>query len=577
MSQDQTIPTVGRTIRVCGHAFGAIFVISAIVNLLMLTGPVFMLQVYDRVLASGSTPTLLVLAGIAIGLYLTSGLLDILRLRALNRIAMRVYAKLSGPAFRANLRMPMVAGRRAASINPHRDVEAIRKFLGSPGPAAIFDLPFMPFYFLLIFLFHQWLGALAVGGGVVIGVLVVANEFLSRGPSRDLSASSGQQSRMMSTARRNAESITAMGLFDNLATRYSGAVEEQYRRQQAMSDHGTLFSSTIKMTRLMLQSAMLGLGAWLVILQEVSPGVMIASSIIMARALAPIEQAVSHWPSFIAARQATTRLNETLKACRDQPATAGLPAPRAGLKVEGLATAAPGDEALLLQDASFELRAGDGLGIIGPSGSGKSSLARALVGVWPQLAGSVRLDGATLDQWTEAERGAFIGYLPQDVELFDGTVAENICRFSAEPQIEQVLEAANLAGIHEMIVGLPEGYETQIGEFGTRLSAGQRQRLGLARALYGSPFLVVLDEPNSNLDTMGERALTQAMKAVRARGGIVIVIAHRASALSAVNRGLVIQNGHQVQFGDRDAVMGKVVPVPRPARNATHEPERASR
>ncbi|WP_265502023.1 type I secretion system permease/ATPase [Paracoccus beibuensis] len=556
-------PTVRRSISAFRLAFVAIFAISAVLNLLMLTGPIFMLQVYDRVLASNSVPTLLALAGIAILLYLVSGMLDILRLRALNRIAMGVYARLSGPTFSVNLRMPILIGRAAAGVSPSRDLDAIRRFLGSPGPAAICDLPFMPFYFLIIFLFHPWMGILAVAGGAAIFVLVVLNEILSRTPSKQLSESSGLQSALMSTARRNAEAINAMGMGDSLGTRYSAAVERHYLRQQAVSDHGNLFSSIIKTLRLMLQSAMLGLGAYLVIYQEVSPGVMIASSIIMARALAPIEQAVSQWPAFVASRQATVRLDQALQACAQSAATAGLPAPTVDLRVEGLATAAPGSQAPFLQNVAFELKAGDGLGVVGASGSGKSSLARALVGVWPSMAGSIRLDGATLDQWSDGERGRFIGYLPQDVELFDGTVAENICRFSSEPDIDQILQAANAAGIHHMIAGLPDGYQTQIGDSGNFLSGGQRQRLGLARALYGNPFLLVLDEPNSNLDTLGERALTDALKAVRARGGIVIVIAHRPAALAAVNKTLMIQNGTQVQFGDRDEVLRKVVPANR--------------
>lgn len=561
MLQSKSQKPVHHALRACSGAMLAIVLVSAVVNVLMLTGPLFMLQIYDRVLASSSVPTLVVLAGIAIGLYLMGGMLDILRLRALNRIAMRVYARLSGPAFRANMRMPVLMGRRAAGMAPHRDLEAIRRFLGSPGPAAIFDMPFMPFYFLLIFLFHAWLGTLAVVGGVVIACLVITNEYLSRGPSRELSGTSGAQSRLMGAARRNAEVLTSMGMFDSLSRRYSGAVEEHYLRQQAMTDHSNFFSSVIKMLRLMLQSAMLGLGAFLVIQQEITAGVMIAASIIMARALAPIEQAVSHWPSFVAARQAAGRFDEAVQACGDPAATEGLPAPTETLRVEGLATAAPGEQAPLLQGVGFELRAGDGLGVVGPSGAGKTSFARALMGIWPALHGSVRLDGATLDQWPEAERGRFVGYLPQDVELFDGTVAENICRFAAEPDIMAILKAAKLAGIHQMVTALPEGYETVIGENGARLSAGQRQRIGLARALFGDPFLVMLDEPNSNLDMVGERALTTAIGEVRARGGIVVVIAHRPSALTALNKVLMIQDGQQVQFGDRDEVLDKVVPV----------------
>jgi ATP-binding cassette, subfamily C, bacterial PrsD len=559
--------SVASAIRTCRSAFLGIFIVSAVINLLMLTGPLFMLQVYDRVLASGSVPTLIVLAGIALGLYLFSGVLDILRSRALTRISMRVYARLSDPVLRANIRMPIVGGHKAAGVHPGRDLDAVRRFLASPGPAAIFDLPFMPFYFMIIFLFHFWLGVLSLVGGLLIFGLVVANELMSREPTRELGSRSGAQSKVMDSARRNAEVISAMGMLGRLSERFSELMAPHVAAQQAAADRSNFFSSVIKLLRLVLQSAMLGLGAYLAILQEITPGVMIASSIIMARALAPIEQAVSHWPSFVASRQATARLDQALQDTDRQTASGGLPLPTQDVTIMELATSAPGEPVVLLQGVALQLKAGDGLGVIGPSGSGKTSLARALVGVWPHLRGAVRLDGSTLDQWSEDERSKIIGYLPQDVELFDGTVADNICRFEKKPDMLAIVQAAKLAGVHRLIANLPDGYGCVVGEGGARLSAGQRQRLGLARALYANPFMIVLDEPNSNLDIEGEQALTAAISEVRARGGIVVVIAHRTSALSAVNKVLMIQNGQQVAFGDRDDVLSGLAVLDRPAAN----------
>jgi PrtD family type I secretion system ABC transporter len=556
------MPTVADAIRVCRWAVIGIFVVSAALNLLMLTGPLFMLQVYDRVLASGSVPTLLVLGGIALALYALSGTLDILRSRALLRISMRVYARLSHPALRANIQMPIIAGQKAAGVHPGRDLDAVRRFLGSPGPGAIFDLPFMPFYFLIVYLFHPWLGLLSIAGGGLIFALVVANEFSARGPARELAGRSAVQAKLVDGARRNAEVITAMGMLGRVGAAYQEKLEAYAHAQQVSSDRGNFYSCVIKPLRLVLQSAMLALGAYVAILQEITPGVMIASSIIMARALAPIEQAVSHWPSFIAARQAAQRLTDTLKQCPADGGAEGLPLPQRELRVADMATSAPGEPVVLLQNVAFDLVAGDGLGIIGPSGSGKTSLVRALVGVWPVLRGSIRLDGSTLDQWCEADRGCFIGYLPQDVELFEGTVAENIARFRKDAELAEVVAAANLAGVHRLIASLPDGYNTMVGEGGARLSAGQRQRIGLARALFGNPFLVVLDEPNSNLDTEGEKALTDALLELRRKGSIVVVVAHRKSALAAINKVLLVQSGQQKDFGARDQVMNKLAVLP---------------
>ncbi|MEO3386342.1 type I secretion system permease/ATPase [Mesorhizobium sp. CAU 1741] len=567
MLKRRASPSVGEAIKTARSAFLGIFVVSAVINGLMLTGPLFMLQVYDRVLASGSVPTLVVLSVIALALYLVSGMLDILRSRALNRISMRVYNALSNPVLRANMQMPIVGGQKASSVQPGRDLDAVRRFLASPGPAAVFDLPFMPFYFLLIFLFHPWMGFLALAGGALIFTLVVSNELTSRAPTRELNGRSANQSKMMESSRRNAEVVGAMGMLDRISDRFGDMLAPYYAAQEAASDRSNFYSSVIKMLRLVLQSAMLGLGAYLAIHQQITAGVMIAASIIMARALAPIEQAVSHWPSFVASRQASARLNEAFKQCPEDNGLAGLPLPTQEVRIEQLATGAPGDGQVILQGVDFTLHAGDGLGVIGSSGSGKTSLVRALVGVWPILQGAARFDGSTITQWAENDRGRFIGYMPQDVELFDGTVADNISRFAKDPNVLDIVAAAKLAGVHRLIVGLPEGYNCMVGEGGARLSAGQRQRIGLARALFGNPFLLVLDEPNSNLDVEGEQALTLAMNAVRERGGIVVVVAHRTSALAAVNKVLILQNGQQLSFGAREDVLANVTVLARPSES----------
>lgn len=550
--------SVADAIRTCRSAFWGIFVISAVLNILMLTGPIFMLQVYDRVLSSSSVPTLVVLSVITLSLYLFSGMLDILRSKALLRISMRVYTRLCNPSLRANIRLPVLLGSKGSGVHPGRDLDTIRRFLGSQGPASIFDLPFMPLYFALVFIMHSALGYLALAGGALIFVLVICNEFASRSPTKEVGMRTAAQSKIMDSARRNSEVVNAMGMLGRLSDRFSELVEPYYFSQQMATDRSNFYSSVIKLLRMILQSAMLALGAYLAIKQEISGGVMIASSIIMARAIAPIEQAVGQWPSFIACRQAAGRLNQVLLQCDVDKGLEGLPLPRQELTVQDAATSAPGEPLVLLEGVEFSLQAGDGLGIIGGSGSGKTSFARALVGVWPVLKGAIRLDGSTIDQWSDQDRGRFIGYLPQDVELFEGTVAENIARFDKDADVVAIVAAAKMAGIHNLIAGLPEGYNTMIGEAGARLSAGQRQRVGLARALFGNPFLVVLDEPNSNLDVEGEQALSRAMMDIRERGGIVVVVAHRASALAAVNKVLIIQNGQQVAFGDKDQILSNV-------------------
>lgn len=538
--------------------YAGVGVLSLVINLLMLTGPMFMLQIYDRVLASHSVPTLVIIASFAGMLYLFFALLEGIRARGLSRISQEIDARLSRTAFLANMRVPLRMGNAGKNVDPIRDLETMRQFWGGQGPAALFDIPWMPIYLGLVFVLHFWLGILALAGAVIILSLVLANEFLSRTPSKELAGQNAQRSNTRSGARRNAEVVRALGMSQTLTTKWDQANARFYEAQTKAGDRASLFATAIKAFRFLLGSAVLAVGAWLAILQEVSPGVMIAASIITSRALSPVEQAVGQWRIFIAARQARGRLEKALEGLEDTEPETELPLPSKKLNVQQIATAPPGVRSVTLQGINFALKAGDGMGIIGPSGSGKTSLVRALVGVWPVLRGSVRLDGAELSQWSEARLGTAIGYLPQDVELFDGTIAENISRFAPERDDEKILEAAQLANVHELVTSLPQGYDTQVGEGGTLLSAGQRQRIGLARALYGSPFLIVLDEPNSNLDAEGEAALTSAIKLMRETGSIVIVVAHRPSAISAVDQLLVIKEGQQVAFGPKDEVLPKI-------------------
>ncbi|SFU14491.1 ATP-binding cassette, subfamily C [Pseudovibrio denitrificans] len=561
-------PLVSEAFGASRSGYAGVGVLSLVINLLMLTGPMFMLQIYDRVLASHSVPTLVIIASFTGILYLFFALLEGIRARGLSRISQEIDARLSRTAFLANLRVPLRMGNTGKNVDPIRDLETMRQFWGGQGPAALFDIPWMPIYLGLVFVLHFWLGILALAGAVIILSLVLANEFMSRAPAKELAAQNAQRSNTRTGARRNAEVVRALGMSSTLTNKWDEANARFYDAQTKAGDRASLFATAIKAFRFLLGSAVLAVGAWLAILQEVSPGVMIAASIITSRALSPVEQAVGQWRVFIAARQARARLEKALEGLDESAPETELPLPSKTLNVQQIATAPPGARAVTLAGVNFELKAGDGMGIIGPSGSGKTSLVRALVGVWPIHRGSVRLDGAELGQWSEDRLGTAIGYLPQDVELFDGTIAENISRFAPERNDEKILEAAQLANVHELVTGLTDGYDTQVGEGGALLSAGQRQRIGLARALYDSPFLIVLDEPNSNLDAEGEAALTRAIKLMRQNGSIVIVVAHRPSAISAVELLLVVKDGQQAAFGPKEEVLPKIsapTGVPAPA------------
>jgi PrtD family type I secretion system ABC transporter len=558
---------IAAAVRRCRRTFSGIALFSGVINVLALTGSLYMLQVYDRVIPSRSIPTLIGLTVLMVILYAGYGLLDLVRTRIMARVGVTLDRELRDKAFAAVLLVPLRAKVGGDGQQPIRDLDQIRGFLSGAAPTALFDMPWMPFYLILIYLLHPWLGMLATVGAAVLVALALVTEAVSRGPSKELSASASKRQVFGEAARRNAEVIRAMGMGRRVGDIWGNHSRAYLAHHMQATDVSANLSSVAKILRMLLQSFMLGLGAFLVVAGEATGGVMIASSITLSRALAPIEIAIANWKGFLAARQAYQRLNVLFDGLAAVPDTMPLPRPHKTLHVENLSIAAPGQQKPIIQNVSFELRAGSAIGVIGPSASGKSTLARALVGVWVPLPmrGAVRLDGAALEQWDPEALGADIGYLPQDIELFDGTVQDNIARFDPNGTSERVIAAAQAADIHEMILRLPEGYTTRIGEGGASLSAGQRQRLGLARALYGDPFLVVLDEPNSNLDATGEAALTQAITAVRNRGGIVVVIAHRPSALAAVDHVLAMSNGQMQAFGPRDEVMRKVMEGQRPA------------
>ena len=549
-----------------GGALLGVGLLSALVNLLYLTGSLFMLEVYDRVLPSRSVPTLLGLAAIVLVLYGFQGLFDVLRNRLLVRIGASVDRAFGRRTYDAVVQAPLVASRHGDGLQPLRDLDQVRTFLSSPGPAALFDLPWIPLYLLLCFAFHPWIGAAVLGGALLLVSITLVTDLLTRRPSRAAAAAAGQRYTLAEAGRRNAEVLRAMGMAPRTGDIWAEASERNLVAQRRISDVAGGFGALAKVLRLTLQSLVLGVGAYLVIAGEATGGIMIASSILVARALAPVELAVAHWKSLVAARQGWGRLKAFLASFPSERLSVALPPPCESVRVEAVTVTAPGLEHALVEDATFSLRAGEGLGVIGASGSGKSSLIRALVGIWAPLRGCVRLDGATLDQWPPEVLGRHIGYLPQDVELFAGTVAQNIARFDPDAPSEAIVAAARAAGVHDLVCSLPKGYDTPIGEGGAALSGGQRQRIALARALYGEPFLVVLDEPNSNLDAEGEDALNRAIRDVRARGGTVIIVAHRPSALAAVNRVLFMADGRVRAFGPKDEVLSA---LKRPAAAAS--------
>jgi PrtD family type I secretion system ABC transporter len=543
----------------CRNAFISVGLFSGMSNVLMLTGAFFMLQIYDRVLPSRSVPTLVALAILVAVLFAFLAILDMIRSRMLIRIGASLDDALSPRVYDAIVRLPLRMGSRGDGLQPMRDLDAVRGFLSGPGPTALFDLPWMPLYIGIVAAFHIALGIAALIGAIILVTLTLVTEASARRPMRATTGFAQIRSALAEASRRNAEVLAAMGMGGRMHARWSEANQSYLASQQRASDVAGGFGSVSKALRMMLQSTVLGIGAYLVINQAATAGIMIAAAILVARALAPVDLAIANWKGFVAARQSWKRLTRVLELLPAHDTPMALPAPTASLTVEHATAVPPGQKKIVVQDVSFTLEGSQGLGIIGPTASGKSSLVRMIVGAWQPAGGKIRLDAAALDQWSPETLGCHIGYLPQDVELFSGTVAENIARFDPEAVSEDIIAAARDAGVHELIVALPQGYETEIGEQGEVLSGGQRQRIALARALYGQPFLVVLDEPNSNLDSEGEAALTQAVLGVRHRGGIVIVVAHRPSALAGVDLVLVMAKGRAVSIGPKDEVLSKVL------------------
>lgn len=548
----------------CRLTFIAVGIFTAVVNVLTLTGSLFMLQVYDRVLPSRSVPTLVVLLVLVAVLLAIQGMLETLRSRLMVRIGRFLDERLSNRVFGVAVSLPLKMQSSGDGMVVMRDLDQIRSFISSQGPTALFDLPWLPLYLGLCFAFHVWIGVTALIGAILLISLTLLTEMWGRKPANEAVQLGSRRVFLAEATRRNAEVVHAMGMGNRLMRGWQDVNTRYMDAHQRSSDVVGGLSGVSRVLRTLLQSTVLAMGAYLVLQQEATAGIIIASSIIVARALSPVEIAIANWKNFQSFRLSWRRISELLAFNKVSESRLELPAPTSTLILEGVTVAVPGQSRVIISDVSFQLSAGQGLGIIGPSASGKSTLARAIVGIWTVLRGKVRLDGADITQWTPEAIGPHIGYLPQDVELFEGTVAQNIARFENVIDAEAVIAAARTAGVHDLIVALPDGYETKVGDYGAALSAGQRQRIALARAVYRDPFLVVLDEPNSNLDTEGEEALTQAILKIRQRGGIAIVVAHRPSALLGVDHALALVGGRVRVFGPRDEVLRKVFEQSRP-------------
>lgn len=571
-SKDSITAAKRKSVEKLTKGFRSIFVflfgMSGIINILALTGAFYMLQIYDRALTSGSVPTLVAISVLAIGLYFFQGIFDVIRAQILVRIGARLDRRIAPMAHQVAIDMPRFGFSTAEALERGRDVDTVRGFLGSQGPIALFDLPWMPLFLIFVYMLHPWLGALTASGAFVLAVLAIVTELMTRRLSSATHQAGVTRNAIADSNARNADILKAMGFAGRAVARFGRANDDHLQLQTRTNDISGTFGAVSRVLRMILQSAVLGLGALLTIQGDLTAGAIIAASVASARALAPIDLAIGNWKNVVQARTAFGRLKETAMALANEDGPMELPAPKQSLKVENITVAAPGSGRILLSDVSFELKAGQALGIIGPSGGGKTTLVRALTGVWPVLRGSVRLDDAELSQWDDEALGQFLGYLPQEVALLDATIEENISRLQASPEARMIVEASRAAGVHEMIVRMPDGYRTELGPLGVSLSGGQRQRIGLARALFGNPFAVVLDEPNSNLDGDGEAALTAAIMSVKQRGGIVVVIAHRPSALAAVDVVAVVQNGKMTAFGAKDEIVGN------PGRNEMSPAER---
>lgn len=535
--------------------FASVAVFSIFVNLLMLVGPLYMLQVYDRVLPSRSEETLLALTILIAALYSFQGMLDYARARVAARIGVLAQSRLDARVFRAVLRRSVVSSERSKPSSGLKDLEAVQKLLGSPVLFAVFDMPWAPVYIFAIFTFHPYLGYLSIGGGLILVGVTMLNQMLTRRPEMEATAASLQGDAFAETIRQQGEMIQALGMRGAVLARWQKMRNRALAAQLTSGDKVSQFSTISKTFRFFLQSAVLGLGAYLVIHGQMSAGAMIAGSILLGRSLAPIEQAIGGWPLVQRARQGWKSLKLLLESTPEQPDRTALPRPRAIFEVNQITVFPPEQQRASLRMLDFAIHPGQALGVIGASASGKSTLARVLTGIWRPASGAVRLDGAALEHYDPDVLGSYIGYLPQDVVLFDGTVAENIGRMQEKPDAEAVVIAAKKAGAHEMILGLPQGYDTPVSAGGARLSGGQKQRIGLARAFYGDPVIMVLDEPNSNLDAAGQDALNLAIRQAKSEGKAVVIMAHRPAGIAECDMILIVDGGVAKAFGPRDEVL----------------------
>ena len=564
MSNTQTANELRDSLEACRAYFLYAALFSAAINILLLTPIIYMLTVYDRVVASGSMSTLLMLTLLMIALLLAVGGFEWVRstilIGASNRLEQLLRKRVSDATFKRAL----ITGGLISNAQPLSDLTSLRQFMTGNGLFAFFDAPWFPIYIFVMFLFHPWFGVAGILAGAVMVILALANNSATDALLKEANEKSNQANSRFQSSLRNSEVVAALGMSEDVAKSQNKLSDEVLEKQTEASQKAAALNGLSKSFRLISQSLLLGLGAYLALNQEISPGMMIAGSLLLGRALAPIDMLVGTWKGFSLATAQYNRLKDLLEKIPLESDRMSLPAPAGTISVEQATVVPPGSRNPVVRGVSFELQAGEMLGIVGPSASGKSTLARALLGIWPTYAGKVRLDGADISSWDRIELGPHVGYLPQDIELFDGTIAENIARFREAPS-DDVVAAAQLAGVHELVLRLPQGYDTKIGSTGGALSGGQRQRIALARAVFGSPKYLILDEPNSNLDDQGEKELVLALNRIKSSGCTTLVITHRTMILQCVDKMLVLKEGQRAAFGPRNDVLAALTKQQAPA------------
>ena len=564
MSNTQTANELRDSLEACRAYFLYAALFSAAVNILLLTPIIYMLTVYDRVVASGSMSTLLMLTLLMIALLLAVGGFEWVRstilIGASNRLEQLLRKRVSDATFKRAL----ITGGLISNAQPLGDLTSLRQFMTGNGLFAFFDAPWFPIYIFVMFLFHPWFGVAGILAGAIMVLLAIANSSATDALLKEANEKSNQANSRFQSSLRNSEVVAALGMSEDVAKSQNKLIDEVLEKQTEASQKAAALNGLSKSFRLISQSLLLGLGAYLALNQEISPGMMIAGSLLLGRALAPIDMLVGTWKGFSLATAQYNRLKDLLEKIPLESDKMSLPAPAGTLSVEQATVVPPGSRNPVVRGVSFELEAGEMLGIVGPSASGKSTLARALLGIWPTYAGKVRLDGADISSWDRIELGPHVGYLPQDIELFDGTIAENIARFRKAPS-DDVVAAAQLAGVHELVLRLPQGYDTKIGSTGGALSGGQRQRIALARAVFGSPKYLILDEPNSNLDDQGEKELVLALNRIKSSGCTTLVITHRTMILQCVDKMLVLKDGQRAAFGAKNDVLAALTKQQAPA------------